>query len=82
MATITAYLVAAADQHRAALRDLVHLARTHHRRGCDLPGACAGREVMTALERLDGSRTATLAFTAIAELAELSHDEPPGHLMP
>jgi hypothetical protein len=76
MAAIPAYLAAATDQHRAALRDLVRLAHEHHRRGCDMPDACAGRDVMTVVGRLDRDRLASLAFTAIAELAEASGDEP------
>jgi hypothetical protein len=62
-------MVAAIDQHRAALRDLVRHARHHHRHGCDMPEACAGRGVMGVLQMLDRDRLASLAFTAIAELA-------------
>jgi hypothetical protein len=76
MPAIPAHLVAAVDQHRAALRDLVRLAHDHHRHGCDLPDACAGRDVRTVIELLDSDRVASLAFTAIAELAKFRDDPP------
>ena len=77
MAAVPAYVVAAVDQHRAALRDLVRLARQHQRQGCELPGVCAGGEVGQLLEQLGGDRVGTLAFTAIAELALLGYGEEP-----
>lgn len=80
MAAVPAHVVATVDQHRAALRDLVRLARTHHQRGCEFPDACAGPDVMTLLEQLTGSQAAALAFTAIAELAELGYGEYPDRL--
>lgn len=75
MTTVPAHVVAAVDQQRAALRDLVQLAREHQRRGCELPGVCAGNDVVTLLEELDGNRLVTLAFSAIAELALLGYGE-------
>ena len=77
MTAVPAYVVAAVDQHRAALRDLVRLAREHQRQGCELPGTCAGAEVGQLLERLGGDRAVTLAFTAIAELALLGYAQEP-----
>jgi hypothetical protein len=75
MAAVPAHLVATVDQHRAALRDLVRIARDHQQRGCELPGACAGSEVADLLEDLHRDQVATLAFTAIAELALLGNGE-------
>jgi hypothetical protein len=76
MTTVPVHIVARVDQHRAALRDLVHLASDHAQHGCDLSGGCAGRHVKHVLDRLDRNRVTALAFLAIAGLAELDRERP------
>jgi hypothetical protein len=74
MSAVPAHVLAAIDQHRAALRDLVRLAREHQQHGCELTEACAGRQVMNELKQLDRGRITAVAFTAIAMLAETEPD--------
>ncbi|WP_431976145.1 hypothetical protein [Micromonospora haikouensis] len=78
---VPAHLVAAVDQYRALLAELVGGVREHADADvCVMPSVCPGEQVAVALYALTPSMRHRLLYLALAELAARGYGLLPAHL--